>query len=513
MIPLAILLVTLASVDHPDPAGHPPHMRELLAQARERFEASASDSASAYGELGMIYQANDFLQPARQAFETAQELAPADARWPYYLGMQAAREGRFADAEAAFSQSLEVNPDYAPARVRLAQAHLAQGDGRRARKILEAVTVASPRLAAAHAELGQILLADRDFDAAVRYLEEALSLQPTASALRTPLAMAYRASGNADRAAELLSQRGTRDVVLLDPLNERLMSNSRSFNYFMSLGVAAAEAGDLAQGIRYLQTSRDIAPDNPNVQVTLARLLEVDGQLAPAMQAAEAALAARPDYPLALEQRGVLLEMTGDWQAAALLYERALELNPELSDARLLLANAQMRQGRFAEAAGQLELLSQQRPADPVVALRLAVSRAEAGDCAAAAQLLDQRLRSSARTDLLMVLARIVAGCEGSPPALAGPVLGALRQLYARQADLEITSTLAMLEMASGSADAAVAYQQEALFLALRDGLAEDEMAVLRASLERYRSGQSPERPWPAGHPVTAPPLARPGDR
>ncbi|MEM6575557.1 MAG: hypothetical protein AAF736_14880, partial [Pseudomonadota bacterium] len=94
MIPLAILLVTLASVDHPDPAGHPPHMRELLAQARERFEASASDSASAYGELGMIYQANDFLQPARQAFETAQELAPADARWPYYLGMQAAREGR-----------------------------------------------------------------------------------------------------------------------------------------------------------------------------------------------------------------------------------------------------------------------------------------------------------------------------------------------------------------------------------------------------------------------------------
>ncbi len=513
MIPLAILLAILSSVDHPEPADHPPHMRELLTQARERFEASPPDSASAYGELGMIYQANDFLKAARQAFEKARELAPADARWPYYLGIQAAREGRFAEAEAAFSESLAANPDYAPARVRLARSHVAQGDSRRARKILEEVTAANPGLAAAHAELGQLLLADRDFDAAVRSLEQALSLQPAASALKTPLAMAYRASGNADRAAELLDQRGTRDVVLLDPLNERLMSNSRSFNYYMSLGVAVAEAGDLAQGIRYLQIARDIAPDNPNVQVTLARLLEIDGQLAPAMQAADAALSARPDYALALEQRGVLLEMMGDSLAAAPLYERALALDPELGDARLLLANELMRQGKFAEAAGQLELLVGLRPADPIVALRLAVSRAEAGDCAEAAQLLDQRLRSNPRADLLLVLARIVAGCEGSPQALTKPVLGALRQLYARQADLEITSTLAMMEMASGSDTAAVEYQQEALFLALRDGLPDSDVAKLRELLEQYRSGEAPQRPWPAGHPVTAPPVARPGDR
>src|SRR5947207_2248168 len=48
--------------------------------------ATDADLAMAYGELGMVLQAAEYFDAAEPCYRNAQTLAPAELRWPYYLG-------------------------------------------------------------------------------------------------------------------------------------------------------------------------------------------------------------------------------------------------------------------------------------------------------------------------------------------------------------------------------------------------------------------------------------------
>ncbi len=513
MTPWLIAILVISAIDHPSLDGHPPHIRDALSQARQAFLNEPKGSASAVAELAMVYQANNFPAPARQGFEEAIKLSPQDARWRYYLGMLAMQQGRFADAEDAFEDSLELNPDYQPARLRRAAAQLEQGDSRAAQRSLEALLKDRPNMAAAHAMAGKIALNAREFDRAINHLSRALEIQPLANALANPLAMAYRGNGDKEQAAQWLQRRGEREVALGDPLMQRLLSHSRSFNYFLSLGIDAAESGDLATGVDYLNKARGIAPDNPNVLLTLARMLEAQGQLEGAIEAADQALEADPAYALAMEQRGVLAEMQGDTQAAVGWYENALKADPSLPHARLLLANYLMRDDRYEKAIEHLDVLHEAQPFNNVVALRLAVSLVEAERCAEAATLLDRQLRSQPDASLGLTFIRIVATCDPSQPDYKPLALNTARQLYGEDAGIDVTTALAMIEFSMGNQENALGYQQQALFAAVRDGLPSAQQQNIQTVLATYRNKEMLSRPWPVNHPITSPATVKPGDR
>lgn len=512
-----LVLTAGIAIDHPSPDGRPSHIQQLLTQARTQFENAPADSPSALGALGMVYQANNFNNAARQAFTRATELSPGDARWTYYLGMLAAAEGQFREAQEAFQASLDANPDYLPARVRLARVLVDQGQRDQARAMLHSVLKKNPQLAAAHADLGQLLLTAGQWPAAIDHLQQALQLQPEAVSLNTSLGMAYRGAGQRQLARETLALTGPREVRLDDPLNERLMLQSRSFNYFLSLGISAADGGDLAGGIGYLQTARDIAPDNPQVLVTLARMLEVAGELQAATEAADHALQAEPQYALALEQRGVLEEMQGRSEAAAGYYAQALDHNPDLTDARGLLANHLLRQGDFEQALVHLRQLYQGQAGNMNRLLQLAFALYEANQCAAAASLLDTQLRQQFAPDLLLVFGRITATCDDADPQLLTLALNSLRRFTAQDGDTQsgfpMKVSLAMVEMAAGFADTAIEVQQALLFAGVRDGLSDVAMQGLKDNLAAYQAGRRAQRPWSQQHPLIYPPLLTPGDR
>ncbi len=510
---LHIALLLLGAIDHPSLDEHPEHIRKALTEARNVYLNESPDSASAVAELAMVYQANNFFEPARQAFEEAEDRSSKDARWPYYLGLLAMQQGRFNDAQRALTRSLALNPSYLPARVRLAQAQQELGKTKAARKSLATLVEEHPDLAPAHAMLGRLALAEGQFELAITHLGQALALQPDASALATPLAMAHRGAGDQQQAAFWLARRGNRDIALVDPLNQRMMAKSRSYNYFLTLGIEAADSGDLDQGLVYLNSARQIAPENPNVLVTLARMLEAKGDLTAAVEAADQALAKDPDYPLAQEQRGVLAEMLGDQAQAVQWYRQALQGDESLFHARLLLANYLMRTAAYDESAQQLKLLRQLRPADNTVVQRLAVSLVESGRCADAARELDQQLRTQPDQSLGLVFVRVVASCDTGVQQDQALALNAARQFYARQPDVDVTSALAMIELAAGNQQAAIQYQQQAIFTALRDGLDASELTVLSDSLKAIEAGQRPSRPWPKGHQISVPAPAEAGDR
>ena len=62
----------------------------VQAQLREAYEAlNAAQPAGrgeAYGELGKLLMAGDYLDEAERCFRNARVLVPDDVRWPYYLG-------------------------------------------------------------------------------------------------------------------------------------------------------------------------------------------------------------------------------------------------------------------------------------------------------------------------------------------------------------------------------------------------------------------------------------------
>jgi cytochrome c-type biogenesis protein CcmH/NrfG len=66
----------------PDLSGSDPGVRAAVEAASARVREQPR-SVEAWGELGMVLLANDFLAEARSVLARCSELAPSEARWPY----------------------------------------------------------------------------------------------------------------------------------------------------------------------------------------------------------------------------------------------------------------------------------------------------------------------------------------------------------------------------------------------------------------------------------------------
>jgi tetratricopeptide (TPR) repeat protein len=82
--------------------------------------ATKANLSYAYGELGKMFMAAEYRQPAEVSFLNAQRLDPKNRQWPYYLGHLYRDRGDLAKAAASFEAALELQPDDVTTRVWLA---------------------------------------------------------------------------------------------------------------------------------------------------------------------------------------------------------------------------------------------------------------------------------------------------------------------------------------------------------------------------------------------------------
>src|SRR5262249_50979024 len=97
-----------------------PAVREQLRNAPEAERATPTDAESA-GQLGMILQAYELYDLAPGCFQRAHRLAPKSFRWAYYLGSLQAWLGKANEAVPMLRLASHLQPDYLPARVKLAE--------------------------------------------------------------------------------------------------------------------------------------------------------------------------------------------------------------------------------------------------------------------------------------------------------------------------------------------------------------------------------------------------------
>jgi tetratricopeptide (TPR) repeat protein len=480
----------------------PPVAEQLRAQFDRLTKAKADpatpreDLALAYGEMGKLVLAANAYLDAQPYFENARSLAPADARWTYYLAHTHRLVGQSTEAAALFDETVRARPDDVAALVWLGNTYLDQGNPAAAEPPFEKAVAMAPGVAAGHLGLGRVALERRQYAAAVPHLERALALEPGASAVHYPLALAHRALGNVAQAEAQLRQRGSNDLGPPDPLMQEVVDLLRSPVADESRGDKAIAAGDFGAAVRYFRRSLELAPDSVSVRHKLATAQSLTGDVRGALAELQEVLRRSPDFPGAHYSLGVLLLGEGQLDAAIDRFSIAVRGDPTYLPARLQLANALRRRGRFDA--------SQREYAD-VVARDPRIGEAWFGQAVslvrlkrfdeARGKLVDALRLFPNQPSLTAVLARVYAAAPDARARDGAAARGLAQQLVARGATVDSAETMAMALAEVGEFEAAAKWQRDAIAAATRAGLG--PLAVRMADNLRLYEGRLPCRtPW-----------------
>ncbi len=198
------------------------------------------------------------LERAEPCLRNAQALAPADPRWPYYLGHVYRVRGPLQKAMESFEQVLRLRPDDFAALVWLGEMHLSEGRADAAAPLFAKALGRDSGSPAALFGAGRAALAARDTPAAATYLEQALARQPRATAAHYPLAMAYRGLGDVAKAEAHLKLQGKDDPRPPDPLMGEIDTLIQTPEAYNVRGGQALDARPVGPGRRELpQRARD----------------------------------------------------------------------------------------------------------------------------------------------------------------------------------------------------------------------------------------------------------------
>lgn len=467
----------------------------LHSSLRAKIDDSAvprADLARAYGEMGQLFMAADYLEAAETCYLNARTLAPDEHRWSYYLGHLYRNRDELAKALTFFQEALRLRPEDVPTLVWVGEVYLDQGRPADAEPpLLNALSLA-PTSAVALFGLGRAALARQQYARAVEYLERALALDRRASILHYPLAMAYRGLGDIGKAEGHLRERGDVAVTRSDPMLRELERMLHSATSYESQGIMALNQGEAAAAASLFRRALELAPDNPAVRHRLGTALFLSGDHGAAVEQFNETLHRSPQFAKAQYSLGVIMESEGRLTEAIERFSAAVRLDPKYVEARLLLANALRRRGRLEDSLLEYERII---TADPrraearfgyaIMLIRLKRYR-EARERLAEAMKVHPNQRVFAHA-----LARLLAGVEDDGVRDGWAAMEVIQRALAQDDSLDLGITMAMTLAELGEYEEAVAWQRETIDAAQKQGRNE-LVPGLRESLRHYERRQ----PW-----------------
>jgi tetratricopeptide (TPR) repeat protein len=476
---------------------------------------AGAELGAAFGKMGMLLHAAEYLDVAEPAYLNAQALMPGDPRWPYYLGHLQRTEGETAKSIAAFQRALDLRPADLATLVWLGRSYLEQGEPDRAEALFTKARALERPSVAVLAGLGQLALARKDYAGAVKLLEEALSIDPDAASLHSPLAMAFRGLGNAETAETHIKQWRNTETPLADPLRAELDSVLESGLSYELRGVQALSDGNWTAAAELFRKGVALSPGHTSVGRSLRHKLgtalalggDVAGAMAQFEETVRLAPANAPDEPAAKASYslGVLAASAGGDGDAIERFTAAVRYNPNYLEARMGLADALRRAGRFAaslphygEAVRINPRTAEARFGYAMALVRLRRDR-EARDWLAEAA----RVHPG-RPEFKHALARVLAAAPSEGVRDGRQAMAIVQELLERQKSTDVGETMAMAAAELGDFTGAAAIQRDVMDAARRAGL-EQDVKRMAANLRLYERGQPCRTPWPADDPVHVP--------
>lgn len=509
----------LKPVPQPQLDGVPKERASALADARAKFDQIrtnlvGADLAAAYAEIGALYARENFADAADVALYDATQLAPEDGRWVYLQGVLADSRQQPAVALGYFERAFKLNADYVPIRVALATALLGQGAVDRAMNLVDEYLARAKDQPKVYALKGDIALRRKRYGDAVAAYEQALKLDPKASKLQSALAEAYAGEGNAAAAAQARGKAGDVPPRLADPLGLSVLPASAAVDSAatsdpLSRAAFFFVAGQFPTARNELDAALRQKPDDPAALALYARVEAMAGNAAAAQTRIAAALKIAPRNAVVLMTQGVVLETAANDEGARGWYEKAVNADPAVIEARLLLGNALMRHGQFGQAAEQYRQLARLEPDKAEHYARLAAALTVDGHCEIALKDIGAALGEHPKLGgLVQVFMRVASTCRAATAADRARAMDAGERLYRQRPTPPNSEALALVAAATGRWDDAVQIQAAAIFDVVK-GNDQAEIALYKQFFRKFEAKQMPDRPWPADHPLYAPAALR----
>lgn len=323
------------------------------------------DSADACGTLGMVLDAYEQQESAETCYRRAHLLDSRSFRWSFYLGWVQVALGKYGEAAVTFGEALRINPDYLPARLKLAESLLASGHPQESSQLYQAITKQRPELAEAHYGLGRAYAALGDATAAAASYLAACELFPPYGSAHYALALAYRKmsdTANARQHFKAFEQNRTTVPALEDPLRVAVNELNLGAVGHIRRGASMEQAGRIAEAITEQQKALQVNPRAVQAHINLISLYGRLDQMDKALEHYRTAITLNPKQADSHYNYGVLLFKQGKFQEAEKAFQQTLEINPYYAEAYNNLGSLCEQQGKWEEALRQFRNAVENRP-------------------------------------------------------------------------------------------------------------------------------------------------------
>jgi tetratricopeptide (TPR) repeat protein len=465
----------------------------------------AAELAAAYGDMGKLFLATEYLDAAETCFLNAQTLQPDDRRWPYFLAHVYRRQNKPGKAATLFERVLALEPNNVSALIWLGDMRLVEGRPDAAEAPLAKALALAPRDAAALDRAGRAALARRDYATAVKDLANALEVQPQASSLHYPLSLAYRALGDTRNADAHLALRGDVVAAVNDPLMQQVGALLQNASAAEVRGANAMAKHQWSDAVVSLRQALALAPDNAFTHLNLGTALFETGNSTAALEEFQAATRLSPGLAKAHYGAGIVFEAASRDREAIASFTKAVDADPAAIEARMSLADALRRNAHERESLPHYAEVIARSPAVSQAAFGYAMALVRLGRYREARDRLEAAMKTYAdQPGFAHALARLLAATPDDAVRDGARAMTLMQPLLQNQRTLELMQTMAMALAEVGRFEDAVRWQREAISAAGQSGRT-DLTARLSENLGRYEQRQPCRTPWPDTDPVFHP--------
>jgi tetratricopeptide (TPR) repeat protein len=275
-----------------------------------------------------------------------------------YLAQAAiyAERGDFERAFAVFERGRERTPPGSLWASRYAAALLAGGDAEGAAYYFEQARAANPFDLEPYIVWGEELCRRERAEEGLSLLRKAVALDDDSTWARLALANCYRRLGRRAE-AEATYRAGIAREGLGSPM-------SLAYDDYLK------EVGDTAGRRRVLEAALKSDPANAALRTRLGEIALAGGEREKGLKLLKEALALEPASAGANAALGFYYRRHGDAAAAVEYLERARAASPDFEPYRILLADAYIEVGRYADALGELDAVAEPTRLPKALALR-----------------------------------------------------------------------------------------------------------------------------------------------
>ena len=342
-----------------------PQIRDSLQKAYHEVEAKPKD-ADANGRLGMLLHAFEQLESAEVCYRRARILDGQRFQWAYYLGLAQAGNGRNKEAAADLREAIRLDPEYLPARVKLAEILLTLSRLDESEEVCRLMTKDAPQSPPVHYWMGRVSEAKGYAAAAMEHYRKACKLWPSYGTAHYALALACQRTGATAEARQHMAAyqkfKADGDPQLEDRFLEAVRSLDNSALAHLMKGVELENAGQLDSAIA---EHEEAVKQNPKLAQAHANLIALYARRGLAEQAEHAyrdAVAINPNLPQSHYDYGVYLFSRQRFTEAESAFRKALESSPNYAEAHSNLGAMLEREGKLEEAARHYQAAIDNKP-------------------------------------------------------------------------------------------------------------------------------------------------------